>query len=113
MVSHLVLMKPRPDLTADERRALVAAFETATRNIPSVRRVRIGQRVLHGAGYEAVQPDLADYLITIEFEDLEGLKAYLNHPEHERLGRLFNDSLAAGGVYDFEMLSDDGVKRLV
>jgi hypothetical protein len=112
MVSHLVLMKPRPDLTADERRALVAAFETATRSIPSVRRVSIGQRLLHGAGYETVQPDLADYLITIEFEDLEGLKAYLNHPAHELLGRRFNDSLAAAGVYDFEMLSDDDLKRL-
>src|SRR5947199_5400813 len=45
MVTHVVLMKPRADLSADERRAFVAAFERATREIPSVVAVRVGRRV--------------------------------------------------------------------
>ena len=103
MVSHVVLMKPRPDLTATERATFVDAFERAMREIPSVRDVRIGRRVLHGAGYESTAPDAADYLAIIEFDDIAGLGAYLRHPAHEALGVCFGTSLSAAMVYDFEM----------
>jgi hypothetical protein len=102
MVSHLVLMKPRDGLSAADRERLIAAFERALREIPTVRRVRVGQRVTHGAGYEARMPDVADYFVMIDFEDAEGLATYLHHPAHEDLGMRFNDSLAAALVYDFE-----------
>ena len=103
MVSHVVLFKPRPDLTEDERRALAAAFERAIREIPSVRNVRFGTRVRHGAGYEQTSPDAADYLVVIDFDDLAGLQAYLRHPAHEELGARFGQSLGSGFVYDFEV----------
>jgi len=109
MVSHVVLMKPRADLTDDRRRAFIAAFETAARTIPSVRGVRIGRRVLHGAGYERAQRDEADYIAVIEFDDVEGLRAYLSDPAHEPLGRLFGETLAAAAVYDFRMV---GIEEL-
>ena len=41
MVSHVVLMTPRADLSATDRRAFVDAFERALRGIPTVRSVRI------------------------------------------------------------------------
>jgi Stress responsive A/B Barrel Domain len=113
MVSHVVLMKPRRDLTRDEGRALVAAFDAAVRSIPSVRHVRIGRRVRHGAGYEDGQPDIADYLITIDFDDLQGLEEYLRHPAHEALGSRFSDSLSAAGVYDFQILALDDLQDLI
>src|SRR5437773_12439842 len=103
MVSHVVLMKPRADLSAAERRAFVAAFERAIREIPSIHGVRIGRRVKHGAGYEAAAPDAADYLATIDFDDLAGLQAYLGHSAHEELGARFGQSLTSALVYDFEI----------
>jgi len=103
MTSHIVLMKPRADLTPAERQTFVAAFERAVRDIPSVRHVRIGRRIVHGAAYEARMPDAADYAAVIDFDDLEGLKAYLRHPAHEELGNLFYESLSAGLAFDFEM----------
>ena len=103
MVSHVVLMKPRADLTDAERDALLAAFDRAIREIPSVRDVRVGRRVVHGAGYEARVPDAADYLVVLDFEDLDGLQAYLRHPAHEELGARFNQSLSSALIYDFEM----------
>jgi len=109
MVSHLVLLKPRPDLSEAERDRLVAAFERALREIPSVRGVRVGRRVTHGAGYEARMPDAADYLVAIDFDDIAGLGAYLRHPAHDDLGDRFSDSLAAALVYDFE---DVGLENL-
>jgi hypothetical protein len=102
MVSHLALMKPRAGLSAADRERLIAAFERALREIPTVRRVRVGQRIIHGAGYEARMPDAADYFVMIDFEDAGGLATYLHHPAHEDLGIRFYDSLAAAFVYDFE-----------
>jgi hypothetical protein len=102
MVTHLVLMRPRPHLSATDREQLIAAFERALTGIPAVRHVRVGRRVTHGASYEARMPDTADYVVTIEFDDLEGLTAYLRHPAHQELGERFTESLAGALVYDFE-----------
>ena len=103
MTSHIVLMKPRPDLTSGDRQALLAAFEHAIREVPTVRGVRIGRRTLHGAGYEPIAPDSADFLIAIDFDDLAGLQAYLQHPAHAALGTRFNQSISSALVYDFEL----------
>ena len=104
MVVHVVLFKPRPDLTPTDRAAFVAALERAIGDIPSVRGVRVGRRLQFGAGYEQGTPDAADFLAVLEFDDLAGLQFYLQHPAHEELGRHFNGSLAAGLVYDFEIV---------
>jgi Stress responsive A/B Barrel Domain len=113
MVSHVVMMKPRPDLSADDRQALMAAFERAMREIPTVRAVRAGRRVVHGAGYEQTAPDAADYLIIIDFDNLEGLQTYLRHPAHEALGTRFGQSLSSALVYDFEVGGVEELSRFV
>ena len=102
MVTHLVLMKPRPDLSAADREAFVAAFERALREIPSIRGVRVGRRVVHGAGYEQSASN-ADYVAAIDFDDLAALQAYLRHPAHEELGARFGTSLSWALVADFEV----------
>ena len=102
MLTHLVLMAPRADLTLADRGALVDAFERAIREIESVRDVRVGRRVVHGAGYEASAPDIAEYVAIIDFDDLAGLQAYLRHPAHQELGARWGQSLSSGLVYDFE-----------
>ena len=102
MVTHLVLMKPRPDLTPADRQAFVDAFDRAMREIPTVRGVRIGRRITHGAGYEQMAPDM-DYVASIDFDDLAGLQTYLRHPAHVELGARFGQSLSGALVYDFEV----------
>jgi hypothetical protein len=107
VVAHVVLLKPRPDLTPSDRRAFVDAFDRAVRGIPTVRRFHVGRRVTFGAGYEVRMPDTADFLGVLEFDDLDGLQTYLRHPAHQALSRLFGELLASALVYDFE-LSPDG-----
>jgi hypothetical protein len=102
MVSHLVLMKPRPDLSPADREDFIGAFERALRQIPTVRDVRIGKRITHGAGYESSALDL-DYLAAIDFDDLDGLQTYLRHPAHLDLGMRFGRALSGALVYDFEV----------
>jgi Stress responsive A/B Barrel Domain len=102
MVSHVVLMKPRADLSLTDRQAFIGAFDRAIREIPTVRGVRIGRRIKHGAGYEHSAPD-TDYLVVIDFDDLDGLQTYLRHPVHEQVAALFGQALSSASVYDFEV----------
>ena len=111
MFSHIILMKPRADLSPAERAALIDAFERAVRDIPTVRAVRVGRRVVHGAGYEQLARDAADYLAVVDFDDLAGLQAYLRHPAHEALGARFNQSLQSALVYDFEVGGTEELRR--
>ena len=112
MVSHVVLMKARADLSITDRRSLAAAFQHAIREIPTIRSVRVGRRVTHGAGYEQTAPNTADYLIVIDFDDLDGLQTYLQHPAHEQLGARFNQSLSSALIYDFEVGGLEELKTL-
>ena len=101
MITHVVIAKPHAGLSANDREAFVQAFEQAVLQISTVRAVRIGRRVTHGALYEQTPP-AADFLILIDFDDLTGLQMYLRHPAHEAVSEQFNRLLEWGLVYDFE-----------
>ena len=103
MITHVVVFKPRADLTPADREGLIIAFERAVRDIPHIRGVRVGRRVKFGAGYEQTSPDIADVLILIDFDDLAGLRAYLEHSAHAELGARFNQAFGSGVIADFEI----------
>jgi hypothetical protein len=109
MISHVVLLTPRADLSAAERQAFIGAFERAVKNIGAVKNVRVGRRVRIGAAYESGMPDTAEYFAMIDFDGIAGLEAYLAHPDHEALGRLFYDTLSSAFVYDYDV---GGLERL-
>jgi len=110
LISHIVLMTPRADLSLDERAAFIDAFERAIRDIPTIKAVRVGRRVTHGAGYEQLAPD-AEYVAVIDFDTLADLQAYLRHPAHEDLGVRFGQSLRSALVYDFEVGGAEAIRR--
>lgn len=112
MVFHVVLFRPRPDLTAPDRVALLESVEDALRRIPSIRRFHVGQRIRHGAGYESLMSVDLDYAAVLEFDDLAGLQAYLRHPAHEALGKRFMESLATSAIYDYAMMGTDELRAL-
>lgn len=104
MIVHVVLFSPRPDLSAADRAAVLAALESASRNIPSIKRLRIGKRVKHSLpGYEQMMRDDYEYAVIIEFDDVEGLKAYLQHPAHAAAGHHFTASASKALAYDYEV----------
>jgi hypothetical protein len=110
VVAHVVLFAPKPDLSSERKRVFIDAFERAAREIPSVRRVRVGRRVRHGAAYEAATAVDFPYAAVFEFDDLAGLQAYLAHDAHQALGARYYDSLAAALAFDYEMGDADTVR---
>jgi Stress responsive A/B Barrel Domain len=112
MVLHIVLFRPRRDLSPAGRIGLVEALEGALRQIPSIRRFHVGRRIIHGAGYEALMPESLDYGAVIEFDDLAGLQAYLEHPAHKALGSQFMQSLESSAIFDYQVQDGDQLRRL-
>jgi hypothetical protein len=112
MLFHVVLFRPRPNLSAQETSDLIRAVEDAHRAIPSIRRFHVGRRVVHGAGYEALMRESLDYAAVIEFDDLAGLKDYLEHPAHRALGPRFMQSLESSAIFDYEMTDAGGTAKL-
>jgi len=105
MIAHVILFKPRPELTAGEREVLLKTLEAAATGIPSIRRMRLGARVRHGRpGYEQLMKEDFEYAVIVEFDDLQALGAYLAHPQHAAIGKHFSESAAAALAYDYEMV---------
>jgi hypothetical protein len=113
MIVHVVLFRLKPNLTDDERDALAAALTRATREIPSIRRARVGSRVTMGRPYEQLMTTDYSFAALLEFDNREGLKAYLDHGAHEQLAQRFYASVEQALTYDFEMWeSGEGIERM-
>ena len=110
MVTHVVLLRPRAGLSADERAGLANALRAAIETIPSIRRARIGRRVTFGRGYEQSMHANYEFVALLDFDDLDGLRAYLDHPAHEALATRFFQVLDDALMYDYDV--EEGVKGL-
>ena len=115
MITHLVLLRPREGLSDQERASLTEALRTAIATIPSIRRARFGKRVTHGRpGYEQMMRVDYEFAALLEFDDLAGLTAYLEHPAHEALATRLFAVLDEGLMYDFDLREgQDGLTTLV
>ena len=103
MIAHLVLFRPKAGLSDYQRRGLTEALTTSIRDIPSIRRARVGTRITHGRPYELLMRTDYSHAASLEFDDLDGLKAYLEHPAHASLAEQFFSAFEEGLFYDFEL----------
>jgi hypothetical protein len=113
MVVHLVIFRPRPDLDLPGRERLADALSAAMQQIPSVRRTRVGRRVTHGRPYEQLMRVDYTHVAMLEFDDVTGLKAYLEHPSHEQLATRFFEAFEEALMYDYEVADGEDGIRLV
>jgi Stress responsive A/B Barrel Domain len=103
VIAHVVLFRLRADVPVAERRALVDAWETALRDIPSIRRAQVGRRVRIGRAYEDLIHTDFPFAAILEFDDVDGLRAYLDHPAHGPISTRFFAALADTLIYDFDV----------
>jgi hypothetical protein len=103
VIAHVVLFRLRPTLSDDERRALVRAWSAALAGIPAIRRARVGRRIRIGRSYEELASTDLPYAAILEFDDVEGLRAYLDHPAHAPVATQLFAALEQAMIYDFEM----------
>ena len=113
MVAHVVLLKLRATMSDDDREALLESMRVAFTGIPEIRRVRIGKRILLGRGYETQMAEHFEYSAIIEFDSEAVLRVYLDHPQHQELGRRFFESVDAAMVYDYATVDASRVTDLL
>jgi hypothetical protein len=107
VIAHIVLLKPRPDLTGDQRNEALQTLAHAAANVPEIRSFRFGTRVKHGMpGYEQMMGTDYEFALIIEVDDVEALKRYLTAPAHRALGTLFTTATAAALAYDYEFTTE-------
>lgn len=99
----MVLFRPKPQLPDAARRRLVDSFTRAIREIPQIRRARIGRRVIHGRPYEQLMRADYSFAAILEFDDVDALKGYLAHDAHEALGAAFFECFEDALIYDYTM----------
>jgi len=103
VIAHVVLFRLKRDLAEDARRELRSALLAALREIPSIRRLQVGPRVTHGRPYERLMDVDYPFVVMLEFDDITGLRLYLDHPVHERLATQFFAAFDQALMYDFEL----------
>ena len=105
MITHLVLFRPHDSLGRGGREAILQSLAEVVRQCPAIRTCRVGRRVRHGLpGYEqAMAMDYA-FALTLEFDDVAGLREYLTHPAHEQLGGFFSSAGTESLAYDYEFM---------
>jgi stress responsive alpha/beta barrel protein len=114
VIAHVVLFRPRADVSIEDRQALVASWATALAEIPSIRRARVGRRVRIDRPYEQLTRIDLPYAAILEFDDVAGLRAYLDHPAHADIANRFFAALAETLIYDFEMEAGaDGLRGML
>lgn len=102
MIAHIVLFRPKPSLSPEQRAELVSALRGAVEGIPQIARATIGTRILlNRPGYETQMAEHYEYSAILEFNSETDLRAYLDHPTHAGLGRLLFTSADAVLAYDF------------
>ena len=114
MISHVVLFRPRPTLTADQRQTLVTALRRAVDGIPQITRAMVGKRLLlNRPGYETQMAEHYEYSAILEFDSVAHLRAYLDHPAHAELGKLLFTSADAVLAYDFTNVAPHELSKLI
>jgi hypothetical protein len=104
VISHIVLLQPRPDLTDAQRADALETIRRSAAGIPEIRRFQLGRRVKHGLpGYEQLMAHDFEFALVIDVDDLEALKRYLQAPAHIALGQLFYTATSAALAYDYDM----------
>ena len=114
MIAHVVLFRPKPSLSDEERQALIASLRKAVDGIPSIARASIGRRILlNRPGYESLMAENYEFAAILEFNTEADLRAYLDHPAHAELGARLFTSAAAVLAYDFGCVGPDGLGELL
>jgi Stress responsive A/B Barrel Domain len=53
--------------------------------------------------YEALMRSHYSHAAVLEFDDIAGLRAYLDHPAHTQLASRFFESFEEALIYDYEL----------
>ncbi|MER7797114.1 Dabb family protein [Microbacterium sp. NPDC096154] len=75
MIRHVVMFRWKDEFSADQRSSWIDAVRALPASIPQIRNMTVGSDVVGS-------PRSWDAAIVCEFETLDDLAAYADHPDH-------------------------------
>jgi len=98
MIEHLIFFRLKPDLPADTAKRIFDGFRSMQGVIPGLRDVVIGHNVAIQTDYAAD----AEIGVRMLFDSHESLRAYLTHPQHQKLAAFVLASTDKVAICDLE-----------
>ncbi len=83
MIRHAVMFNLLPSATNEQFEAVARAARYSLTRIPGVRNLAISN------SFEAVQPPRYQYGLTMEFDNEQVMRSYLDHPLHQEFRKIF------------------------
>jgi hypothetical protein len=117
VIAHIVLFRPKADLSDDELRLFAQLFKRVCVEVPGIERVRVGP-VIGGGVFTGTEIGLSTYSVAayLEFKDHQALEDYLQDPLHREFAGSFWSCSEETAIADAEMVdpkSDDLADLLV
>ncbi|HYT38976.1 MAG TPA: Dabb family protein [Acidimicrobiia bacterium] len=78
MFRHVVMVRLSEDMTDGQKEALRAGLGRLPERIPGIRSYRFGDDAGLNEGN-------FDFVVTADFDDVDGYLAYRDHPDHQKL----------------------------
>jgi hypothetical protein len=75
VLRHIVMLRFKPESSAETRATVVAGLRGLPSHVPTIRGWTVGENA-------GVNPDTFDVVLVGEFDDVEGYVAYRDHPFH-------------------------------
>lgn len=97
MIAHIVLFRPKPNLSIARQRLFAQTIRDVLSAIPTIRRANVGKIVSQSPliGYMTYT-----YAAVLEFDNASGLDQYLSDPSHEKLAQIFWESCESTVILD-------------
>lgn len=105
MIAHIVLFNPKAATSHEVLLSCAQLLERLAREVPGVVRASAGRSIALDPGYpRSFGEKTYQNVCVVEFENQTSLLAYLNHPLHRELGRLFWEMCDSAVVSESEIV---------
>ncbi len=98
MVKHIVMFKLKDEAPAADKLAAMQSFKQAIEalpaTIPFIRKIEVGLNINPGEQWHIA--------LYSEFDTLDDVKAYAQHPDHVAAGKLLADVKESRACVDYE-----------
>ncbi|MCL4539554.1 MAG: Dabb family protein [Bacteroidetes bacterium] len=100
MIHHIVFFKFKESVKEPDIRKLEDGLGSLPARIPEIRRYELGRDVMRS-------DRSFDFALDSSFDDLDSLRRYSGHPEHQKVLKHINEICSSIKSVDFETNTDE------
>lgn len=99
MINHVVFFQFKPSVKEPEIKKLEERLGALPAVIPEIKRYEFGRELVHS-------DRSFDFALVSSFDDMDAIRRYIAHPEHQKVLELVGEICSAVKSVDFESGAD-------